>query len=513
MLLLLAGALALGGCELEATVNTPPDQLDGMDQESELDESAPDTLDLTEEQELYEQLDESDAVDLTPDAADRQDEYEDGDQAEQDLEPDELDQVEPEPDAPLLYPAAQVQSPLSPYVVQRLREIAALSSAPQQDVFMKVGASGTVSSSFFYCLATSSVELDGRDELQPCIDHFVAGNANDGGVSGPLTPFDRPTYAAEVGRTAAWAMSGSPSPVEREREAINPRFALVNYGTNDMNMGATYESALYPFYDNYTGLLDQVAAQGIIPVVTSILPRGDSSAADLWVPTYNAVIRGIAQTRQIPFVDYHLAVSTLPNRGLSGDGVHANAHPGSACRFDAEGLSYGYNMRNLITLEALDRTWRAVQFEEASDETGIRIQGDGSKKGAFVIGELPFAHAQDTRRSSNSDLDTYSGCNATQDESGPEFYYDLQLTVPTRLRMLVLDSESADIDLHLLGAEASAESCRARAHRMIQGTLAAGRYTVVLDSWVNASGEAQAGEYLFVVVECEAQDAACDPAL
>ena len=68
---------------------------------------------------------------------------------------------------------------------------------------------------------------------------FRAGNGNDDGQAGPLTPYDRATYAAMIGRTAAWVMEGSPAPVEQEATAINPAFALLNYGTNDMNMGTT----------------------------------------------------------------------------------------------------------------------------------------------------------------------------------------------------------------------------------------------------------------------------------
>ncbi len=53
------------------------------------------------------------------------------------------------------------------------------------------------------------------------------------------------------------------------------------------------------------------------------------------------------------------------NQGISGDGVHPNAYAGCAPHcgstdFSADGLRYGYNVRNLISLEALAKVLRVV---------------------------------------------------------------------------------------------------------------------------------------------------------
>ena len=74
--------------------------------------------------------------------------------------------------------------------------------------------------------------------------------------------------------------------MSQEISAINPRFALVSYGTNDMQQGATHLSALFSFYDNYTALLDELMGQGIIPIVTGLPPRGDNATATDWARTY-----------------------------------------------------------------------------------------------------------------------------------------------------------------------------------------------------------------------------------
>ena len=418
---------------------------------------------------------------------------------------------------PVLYSADSVHSPITGYVASTLREIAASNWDLADNVFMKVGASGTVSTNLLYCFADGVVDLDGRDHLQPALDYFLEGNGNDDGQDGDQTPFDRPTYAAKVGRTAKWAITGSPSPLELEIAAIRPRFALINYGTNDMQMGTTYASALWGFYESYMTLLDQSESEGIIPILVGLNPRSDSVSADRWIPTYNAVVRGMAQDRQIPFLDLHLAVDSLAGGGLSSDGLHANVYydGGSrACVFDEQGLQYGYNVRNLLTLEALDRVKSTViDGVPAIDEGGSFLVGDGSPSTPFEIPELPFAHGADTTQSAHRNMDLYTGCSSDSDESGPEYVYSFELEESTAIRALVLDREGVDIDIHLLGDGGVEDDCIRRAHHLIQGELSPGRYFFSLDTWVNSSRQELGGDYLFVILRCDRDDSDCNQEL
>ena len=149
------------------------------------------------------------------------------------------------------------------------------------------------------------MDLGERSDLQPTITHFLGGEAGSG------SPWDRDSLAAEIGQTAAWALSGSPAPVEQELNALSPAFAVVQYGTNDMHMGSTYLSAIQPFGESMLDLTDLLLDQGVIPLLVTIPPRADSAAVDAWVPTYNAVVRGIAQGRQVPLVDLELGLRPL----------------------------------------------------------------------------------------------------------------------------------------------------------------------------------------------------------
>jgi hypothetical protein len=47
----------------------------------------------------------------------------------------------------------------------------------------------------------------------------------------------------------------------------------------------------------------------------------------------------------------------LPNEGLGPDGIHPSAAPDSA-DFTADSLQFGYTVRNLTALQALDALWR-----------------------------------------------------------------------------------------------------------------------------------------------------------
>ncbi|PRQ10097.1 SGNH/GDSL hydrolase family protein [Enhygromyxa salina] len=384
---------------------------------------------------------------------------------------------------------------------------------------MKVGASSTVSPSTLYCFANDIVDLDiHEDILGPTLDFFLLGDA------GGTTPFDRDTLAAMSGKSAGWAIEGMPPPIEQERTAIHPSgpsLALVHYGTNDMQLGITYASAMPNYFANMSDLLDILIDAGIVPIVFGISRRLDSESADLWVQTYNAVSRGLAQARSIPFIDLRLATEPLPNHGISGDGLHLEGFSDGPCLFSPEGLTHGYNMRNLIALEGLDRTRRSLESDGESngdptpdvdpdiDEPAILLEGLGDVDAPLEIPALPFADTNTTVNAPSLLLDVYSGCGSVADESGPENIYRLVLAEVTPIRAMVLDRAGVDIDIHVLDDTASEIGCIARADRLIELTLDPGTYYFSLDTYVDGQAVEQSGEYTFVVLACEAGDVDC----
>lgn len=424
--------------------------------------------------------------------------------------PDTLDT--PAPEAFTRYFQEQPVSPITEAVADEMRSIRAASDLPDDLVFMKVGASGTVSTNLLHCFSGAArweLAWDGRDIYHDTVEFFRMGDA-----AGD-TPFDRDTEAAVVGRTARWAITGNPSPIDREIDAINPRFAFVNYGTNDMQQGATHRAALYPFYENFTELLDQLVAQGIIPILTGLNPRDDRRTAAHWVPTYNMVVRGVAESLQIPFLDIYLLSKDLPGLGLLGDGLHGNVYRddggrAQGCVFTDAGLEYNYNHRNLLSIEALHHVRRTVLEEAPAPDPRGRgaLEGEGSADAPWVIDGLPFTHHADTT-GATSTWDAYPACDTGQDESGGERVYRLELERPSAVRIGVLDRGAVDVDLHIL-AGSTADDCFYRNDKFFEGTLEPGTYTIVVDTFVSGGDTPRAGEYLLFALVCEDGDGDCE---
>lgn len=390
------------------------------------------------------------------------------------------------------YAADGRHSPITPALVERLAAIAAGNPDARADVFAKVGDSITVSTAFLHCFASQgATDLAGRSELEETLLAFRAGDA------AGSTPWDRTSASAGSGWNAGTLLAGAPSPLTSEIAALAPRFAVVMLGTNDVG----FENPVW-YGENLSAVIDQLIAAGAVPVMSSIPPRDDNAGAGALVPLHDAIARGIAEARQIPFMDYRGALLPLPDHGLAPDGVHPNAFPGGACDLTGEGLQYGYNVRNLLALEGLDRARRAVLSGEAPDPGGSgrpQLTGAGTTTDPLVIDGLPFTHAADTTGSAQRDLDRYGGCTSDADESGPEIVYRLDVTEPTTVHLTVIDADQVDVDLHLLRGEPSVSSCVERNDREIRRTLEPGTWFVVVDSYV-AGGVEQGGDYLIAAV-------------
>ncbi len=413
--------------------------------------------------------------------------------------------VGPAPTGQVQYPGDRIHSPIPAVLAERLREIAAIDPALVDDVFMKVGASSFVQNSFLKCFA-GNFDLDAYSHLEPARAFFAAGVAAD------TNPFSRVSLAAKSGVNAGWAIAGDPSPMESEYLAVSPRFAFVMYGANDMGRAGSYEASLWLFGETMWTLVDELLSWGVTPVLMSIGRRIDSPAADRWVQTYNALIRGLAQGRGLPFVDIYQAFLPLPNFGVSSDGLHASVYSNGACVLTSEGLRFGHNMRNRHLLEVLSRLEAVVVDHvpalEGDDLDAVYLTGDGSPATPFLVEQLPFSDLRSTVDSPHTNLDRYSGCASNTNEEGPEYLYRLEVTSRVRIRATVHDLGDTDIDLHLLNETATAGGCLQRNHRIINATLDPGVYHFALDTFVGADGP-QSGEYIFTVIDCDAGPPGC----
>src|SRR5262249_47411877 len=111
--------------------------------------------------------------------------------------------------------------------------------------------------------------------------------------------------------------------------------------------------------------------------------RLDHPAAGRRVAELNAIVKRIAQTRGVPLIDLNAALAPLPRQGLVADGIHlAAAHVGGAphpCWFSDGALSSGMNVRNLVTLQALDRARRFL-LEGEEPEQDLIAEADAYRR-------------------------------------------------------------------------------------------------------------------------------------
>ncbi len=415
----------------------------------------------------------------------------------------------------LLYPGDRTQSPIDDAIALRLRAIAARGTG-RGTVFSKVGDSistngpGIGGGNFLNCFDgpiegtvswETNVRLGPYSALAPTIMHFRST------LIGADDSWTRPSLATRISMTARWAINGTPSPLEQELTAANPRYAIVMYGSNDIGfVGAPYtlaEGAEY-FENNMRTITDRLIAAGVIPLLTTMPP--DAAALRI-VPVYAGVVRGIAQGRQIPLIDYTRELLALgPPHGLASDGTHPTcAAYNSCCWFDAVSLSrHGYNVRNLITLQALERMHQVFELGVPRlDPFAAHLTGDGSTSSPFVISQLPFGELRDLRASTFRPTEALS-CAGAPAVVGPQNLYRLVLNRTTSLRVVLVDGITRQQRISLLSSP-SLSSCRQSASRIIATTLPAGTYYLA----VNAPGAGGGSEYNLSITECMAGDPDC----
>lgn len=389
------------------------------------------------------------------------------------------------------YPFDAVHSPITPAVANAIKGIAA-KGVKTKGVFAKVGGSSTASPYFAHCLADAPQIVELPAELQPTVDFF---NANAAGIG--KTSFNRDSVAAMAGWTTTEVLAGMPSPLVSETTAISPRFAVVLLGTHALEL--PQPDALFTFADELLVVVDTLIAGGTVPILSTLPDRTAPLGIEVEVPRFNAVIRAVAQGRQLPLIDLNLALSSLPGKGLAADGIDLDVATDidmipQPCLFDLMGLVKGYNRRNLVTLEALGRMREVIDGGPGGDSAPLLL-GAGTIEEPIVIPGLPFVDFRSTADSPSDAIDSYAGACLAMGTEGPEYIYALTVDAPTTIRALVFSQGAVDVDLHLMTLT-DAGTCVKRGDQALEGPLQPGTYYLSVDTL----GTATPGEFGFVVL-------------
>ena len=246
--------------------------------------------------------------------------------------------------------------PFDAATIAHIREVRTRGAAMgmRLTVFAKIGDSITESASFLSDIGFGWYSLGRWSGLEATIRYFSTTPAAVAG--GEANSFNRASTCAMGGWIAQYALANDPdSALRRELSLTRPAWALVMYGTNDVDY---YDVAT--FRTNMNRIVDIIEANGTVAALSTIPDRLDRPTSAALVPTFNNAIRDIAATRHLPLMDYWSSMAPLPNRGIDTDGIHPSpyrtAGGGIACgELTDAGLRYGYNMRNLVAIAMLDR--------------------------------------------------------------------------------------------------------------------------------------------------------------
>jgi hypothetical protein len=231
------------------------------------------------------------------------------------------------------------------------------------NVFSRVGDSITASPYFLTPIGLGQYDLGGyHNELIDVVGFFLSGNAYNG-----ANPFLHASLAAGNGWGADRILQpgyshpdvcGADPPLVCEYRLVRPAVALIMIGTNDSGGVAPAE-----YEANLRRIVDISIEMGVVPILSTIPPKRNDAWNAARADEFNAIIRMVARQYDVPLWDYWLALQSIPNQGISEDGIHPSVPPDSAtCRLTPQNLNYGYTVRNLTALQALDSVWRQVMY-------------------------------------------------------------------------------------------------------------------------------------------------------
>jgi lysophospholipase L1-like esterase len=255
----------------------------------------------------------------------------------------------------------------------------------RSDVFMKVGDSNSYSGNYLDSLGglaaafASGWSLGSYAPLASTLGFFSLQAVDGTGANA----FNHTSVATFGGWTSTdlltpgkrGAAPGAPqfafaSPLVDEVQELRPAMALVMIGTNDV---ITLSPSQY--HTNLTLIVQCLASEGVIPILSSIpsidLPGDPSLPGRL--EQFNQIIADVASANEVPFLNLKPALDPLPFNGLGPDLVHLSVSPNGSGASALQDMAYGMNMRNLVSVEALDKVLRVVMQNAPADVTSNPI--------------------------------------------------------------------------------------------------------------------------------------------
>jgi len=233
---------------------------------------------------------------------------------------------------------------------------AGLEADNNPQVFSKIGDCMTATYEYFlgpfgdgnYNLGDEYAELEG------VINYFDEPARSEGFE---MNSFNNPGLATASGFNTAsvldsiWAdpnwCEANESPLGCEYRLSQPIFSMIMFGTNDVMF---FEADLFDFYMR-TIILETIE-NGTVPILYTIPTRPEFPEKTY---QFNQVIIKLAEDYDLPLVNLWAAIQDLPFEGVDQlEPIHLSIPEDEQAGDFTTNLEYGYTVRNLITLQALD---------------------------------------------------------------------------------------------------------------------------------------------------------------
>jgi len=215
------------------------------------------------------------------------------------------------------------------------------------NMLIKVGESNMAGTVFLCTFNYHHYDLGTYSDLQPIVDRFNS--------TGSLCHYD---FTARSGFSAAdlldpqWAVEpdchSGETPLQCSYRIYKPSYALIYLGIGDMGFYTPKQ-----FHDEMIKIIQYLSINGVVPVL-STFPMADSFN-DGKPQIFNAVIRDIATTENVPLMDIRSVLYTYQNRGMGPDGYHFSVRDENVTNFTGDEKYFGRTERELLTLQMLSQ--------------------------------------------------------------------------------------------------------------------------------------------------------------
>jgi len=242
--------------------------------------------------------------------------------------------------------------PVLPTLTERAAALyaQALENGRDPRMFSKVGDSMTFSEKFLVGFGTDAYDLGDDADLQAVVDYFNAAE---------MSPFSRENYATTLGFSTAsaldplWATAevceSNESPLACEFRESQSVWALMMFGTNDV---MNFDESLFDYF--YRTVIIATMDAGVVPILYTFPERPEEPQKSA---QFNKIIVRIALDYDLPLINLARALDPLENKGVDPlDTLHLTTpdDPALVATFNDETLTYGYTVRNRVTLQAFD---------------------------------------------------------------------------------------------------------------------------------------------------------------